>query len=284
MEIKLINGKSLIKQAYKNKKVIYHVNLNNLEWAKAIIMAAKVTNKPVILGASPAAIKYCGGFKTVFNLYCGLIEDLDAANLVILHLDHGSYEDCIQAIKVGFKSVMYDGSLEDFKTNLANTKRICELAKLNDCCVEAEVGRIGSNSKGEYNFGEATKLNEALEMKNAGIDMLAVGIGNVHGQYPQNWGGLNFDLLAELNETLKMPLVLHGGSGISDVQIRKSISLGITKININTELQIINAINLKDYLDSHNIMENKNFNPRKLYKKANEAMQEYVIKLLNGQD
>ncbi|WP_369085731.1 class II fructose-bisphosphate aldolase [Metamycoplasma spumans] len=280
--MELINGRKIVYDAYKNKDVIFHINLNNLEWSKAIISVAKSLNKPVIIGATPAAIKYCGGFNTVFNMIKGLIIDYQANDLVILHLDHGKFEDCIKAIEVGFKSVMYDGSEEDFETNLKNTIKICEIAKLNNCSVEAEVGKIGKSKNSEFYYGELTKIDEAIKLKNAGVDILAVGIGNIHGEYPENWKGLDFDLLRNLNVNLNMPLVLHGGSGISKEDLKKSISLGISKININTELQIINAMALKEYFSNNEIMQNKNYNPRKLYANSNKAMEDYIKSILLG--
>lgn len=280
MEIQNLN--QTLKKIKEENYAILHININNLEWAKFVLLATKEANLDIILGASPSAIKYMGGYKTVVNLVNGLIQDLEIKTNVILHLDHGNYNDCINAINAGFKSIMYDGSKEDFETNILNAKKIVNIAKKLDITVEAEVGRIGLDiSKNKSLDIQKTNIEDAKKLANTGIDLLAVAIGNIHGQYESNWKGLDFELLDKLNQEIKIPLVLHGASGIKEDDIKKAIKLGIKKINFNTELQIANAKALNDFLKNNNFLENKNYNPRILYANSNQAIYKCTLDLLN---
>ncbi|MCV3733550.1 ketose-bisphosphate aldolase [Mycoplasma enhydrae] len=277
----LVNAKEMLNNAYKQKKVVFHININNLEWTKQVLLAAQETSKPIILGVSPSAIKYFGGYKVVYNLVVALIENLSIKVPVCLHLDHGNYEDCLQAIEANFSSIMFDGSKLDFEQNLELSKKIIAKARKKDITVECETGTIGNVNDDRISDIVYTKLEEALKFKEIGVDMLAIGIGNVHGEYPKNWNGINFELLSKINENLQIPLVLHGGSGISENDLKKCISLGITKININTDLQIENAKGLLEYIKNNDILKNKNYNPRKLYKLSNEMIFNKTKELLN---
>ncbi|MBN4089290.1 class II fructose-bisphosphate aldolase [Mycoplasma enhydrae] len=277
----LVNAKEMLNNAYKQKKVVFHININNLEWTKQVLLAAQETSKPIILGVSPSAIKYFGGYKVVYNLVVALIENLSIKVPVCLHLDHGNYEDCLQAIEANFSSIMFDGSKLDFEQNLELSKKIIAKARKKDITVECETGTIGNVNDDRISDIVYTKLEEALKFKEIGVDMLAIGIGNVHGEYPKNWSGINFELLNKINENLQIPLVLHGGSGISENDLKKCISLGITKININTDLQIENAKGLLEYIKNNDILKNKNYNPRKLYKLSNEMIFNKTKELLN---
>lgn len=277
----LVNAKQILNTAYKNKNVVFHININNLEWTKFVLLAAKETNKPIILGVSPSAAKYFGGYNVCYNLVSSLIQDLEIQTPVCLHLDHGNFDDCIKAIDANFPSVMFDGSKLPFEQNLALSKQIYEICNKKNISLECETGRIGGVEDNIVSNVIYTKIEEALEFKKIGIDMLAVGIGNIHGEYPTDWKGINFDLLNQLNKKLKMPLVLHGGSGISKDDIKKCTELGIAKININTELQIENAKALEEFIKNNDIMNNKNYNPRKLYKKANESIFNKTKEILN---
>ncbi|PWC09146.1 fructose-bisphosphate aldolase [Mycoplasmopsis arginini] len=277
----LVNAKEILKKAYENKKVVFHININNLEWTKQVLLAANDSNKPIILGVSPSAAKYFGGYNVCYAVVASLIKDLNITTDVCLHLDHGSYEDCLKALEANFTSLMFDGSKMPFEKNLELSKKVLQLCKEKNVSLECEIGRIGGVEDKIVCKVVYTKISEAVAFKEIGIDMLAIGIGNIHGEYPSDWKGINFNLLKEINDAVKMPLVLHGGSGISEEDIRKCISCGITKININTELQIENAKAINEFIINNNIMEDKNYNPRKLYKKANEALYNKAKELLN---
>ncbi|AZZ65436.1 ketose-bisphosphate aldolase [Metamycoplasma phocicerebrale] len=276
----LVNAKEILKKAYINKKVVFHININNLEWTKQVLLAAQFTKKPIILGLSPSAADYFGGYKVAYNIVVSLIEELKISVPVCLHLDHGNYEDCLMAIESNFSSVMFDGSKLPFEKNLELSKKIIDIAKTKNVSVEFETGRIGGSEDNIISGIVYSKINEALKFKEIGVDMLAIGIGNVHGEYPKNWTGINFKLLKEINEKLQIPLVLHGGSGISKKDIKRCIELGIAKININTDLQIANAKALEEYIQNNNIMENKNYNPRKLYKLSNQRIFDKTVEIL----
>ena len=273
----LVNAKEIVKKAYKGKYAVPHININNLEWTKTILLAAQSQNSPVILGTSEGAVKYMGGMKTIYGMVTGLMQDLKITIPVVLHLDHGSFEGCKQALKEGYTSVMYDGSHEDFKTNYKNTKKIVELAKKYNASVEAEVGSIGGEEDGIVGEGEIANPEEAKKMADLGVDFLAAGIGNIHGPYPASWTSLKFDALKNLSKACGIGMVLHGGSGIPKDQIKKAISLGISKININTELQQANAKAIWDYVESGEAKKGKNFDPRKLYAPGSKAMEQTVI-------
>ena len=273
----LVNAKEIVKKAYKGKYAVPHININNLEWTKTILLAAQSQNSPVILGTSEGAVKYMGGMKTIYGMVTGLMQDLKITIPVVLHLDHGSFEGCKQALKEGYTSVMYDGSHEDFKTNYKNTKKFVELAKKYNASVEAEVGSIGGEEDGIVGEGEIANPEEAKKMADLGVDFLAAGIGNIHGPYPASWTSLKFDALKNLSKACGIGMVLHGGSGIPKDQIKKAISLGISKININTELQQANVKAIWDYVESGEAKKGKNFDPRKLYAPGSKAMEQTVI-------
>ena len=259
------NADLMLKDALENKYAIAHVNANNLEWTKAIIEVANETNTPVIIGYSLSAIHYMGGYKTVADLVKNLCAELNTNNVPIaLHLDHGSYEGCIAAINAGFTSIMFDGSKLPFESNYHQTIELINKTKIHGMSLEAEIGQIGS----DYNSGELVDVEEAkLLGRLPGLTCMAVGIGNIHGLYPQDWKGLDFNLLKEVHDVIPdMPLVLHGGTGIDDEQIKKAISLGIAKININTECQIAFQRALRIYFEEKRDLDNdkKGYDPRKI--------------------
>lgn len=274
--MKLVNAKKMIADAFKNKYAIPHININNLEWAKVVLQTAQKLNSPVIVATSEGAIKYMGGMKTVVGLVNGLMEDLKITVPVALHLDHGSYNACLQAMELGYTSVMYDGSHETFEVNYENTKKLMEVAKAKDISFEAEVGTIGGEEDGIVGKGEIADPQQAAQMASLGIDMLAAGIGNIHGPYPVEWKTLDFEALKNIEAAAKIGLVLHGGSGIPQEQVAKAISLGISKVNVNTELQQANAYAIWAFVESGEAKKGKNFDPRKLYANGTLAMAKVV--------
>ncbi|MDK2819278.1 MAG: class II fructose-1,6-bisphosphate aldolase [Mycoplasmataceae bacterium] len=273
---KLVNAKKIVADAFKNKYAVPHININNLEWTKTVLLTAQSENSPIILGTSEGAVKYMGGYNTVVGMVNGLISDLKITVPVVLHLDHGSKEGALLALEAGYTSVMYDGSHETFEINYQNTKEVVELAKKYNASVEAEVGSIGGEEDGIVGDGEIASPDEAIKMTKLGIDFLAAGIGNIHGPYPTSWKSLNFDALISLSKACGIGMVLHGGSGIPSDQIKKSIQNGIAKININTELQISNAHAIWKYVESGEAKKGKNFDPRKLYAPGIKAMEQTV--------
>lgn len=273
----LVNAKDMIKKAFENKYAIPHININNLEWTKTILLAAQEANSPIILGTSEGAVKYMGGYKTVYGMVTGLMNDLNITIPVVLHLDHGSFEATKIALENGYTSVMYDGSHETFEKNYENAMEVVKLAKKHNASVEVEVGSIGGEEDGIIGAGEIANPEEAKKMAELGIDFLAAGIGNIHGPYPKEWKSLNFEALSNLSQACGIGMVLHGGSGIPKDQIQKAISLGISKININTELQQANAKAIWDYVDSGEAKKGKNFDPRKLYAPGIAAMKQTVL-------
>lgn len=275
-ESKLVNAKKIVADAFKNKYAVPHININNLEWTKTVLLTAQSENSPIILGTSEGAVKYMGGYNTVVGMVNGLISDLKITVPVVLHLDHGSKEGALLALDAGYTSVMYDGSHETFEVNYKNTKDVVELAKKYNASVEAEVGSIGGEEDGIIGDGEIASPDEAIKMTKLGIDFLAAGIGNIHGPYPASWKSLNFDALTSLAKACGIGMVLHGGSGIPSDQIKKSIQNGIAKININTELQISNAHAIWQYVESGEAKKGKNFDPRKLYAPGIKAMEQTV--------
>ncbi|TPE58068.1 class II fructose-bisphosphate aldolase family protein [[Mycoplasma] falconis] len=273
----MTNGKEIVKNLYKQGKAILHINANNLEWIKNILEVFNELREDVIIGFSPSAIKYMGGYKTCLNLVENLIEDLNIQIKAIPHLDHGNFYQCLKAINTGFKSVMFDGSHLPFEENYEKTKQLIDISKKNNVTVEAEVGLIGGQEDGIENLKcMLTDLKEAQKMKELGVDYLAVGINNYHGRYPEKWDGLNFTKLEELNNSLKIPLVLHGSSGIDLQEIKKAVKLGISKININTALQEVNAFAIKEYLEKYDLNKGKNYDPRKIYGFASEKVKQYL--------
>lgn len=272
----LVNAKSMIKDAFEKRYAIPHININNLEWAKTVLLTAQKYNSPIIVATSEGAVKYMGGLTTVVGIVKGLVKDLNITVPVVLHLDHGSFQGCLAAIEAGYSSVMYDGSHETFDINYANTQQLMEIANAKDISVEVEVGTIGGEEDGIIGNGDIADPEEAKKMSALKITMLAAGIGNIHGPYPPEWKSLNFEALDAIREAAKIGLVLHGGSGIPKEQIAKAISLGISKININTELQQANAKAIIEYVESGEAKKGKNFDPRKLYANGIKAMEEVV--------
>lgn len=270
------NAKEMLKKAYEGKYAIPHINTNNLEWSKAILLTAQEMNSPVIIATSEGAVKYMGGFNVCAQMIKALVKDLNITVPVAIHLDHGSFEGAFKAVEAGYTSIMYDGSHEDFETNYSNTKKLVELAKKHNLSIEAEVGTIGGEEDGIVGNGEFADPTEAKKMADLGIDVLAAGIGNIHGPYPSTWKTLNFERLELISKTIGMGVVLHGGSGIPSEQIKKAISLGVAKINVNTELQQANAKAVWAYVESGEAKKGKNFDPRKLYANGFKAMCETV--------
>ncbi len=270
---RLVSATSMLNKAKQHKYAVGHFNINNLEWTKAILEVAQSTNTPIIIGVSEGAIKYMGGFNTVANMVNGLLEDLNITIPIALHLDHGqTIESVKKAIDAGFSSVMYDGSHRTFEENIENTKIVLEYAQKHEVSVETEIGSIGGEEDGVIGNGELGNPEEAKIMAKTGINFLAAGIGNIHGEYPSNWKSLSFDTLKELSEASNLPMVLHGGSGIPQEQVKKAISLGISKINVNTELQIAFCKGLRNYFDNNKDKEHKGFDPRKILKVGSEEI------------
>ncbi|MBP1581251.1 MAG: class II fructose-1,6-bisphosphate aldolase [Oscillospiraceae bacterium] len=273
----LVSAKEMLDKAKAGKYAIGHININNLEWAKAVLTTAQECNSPVILGVSEGAGKYMGGYKTVVGMVNGLLDELNITVPVALHLDHGSYEGAIECLEKGFSSVMFDGSKYPIEENIEKTKDIIRRAKELGCSVEAEVGAIGGEEDGVTGNGEVADPQECKMIADLGVDMLAAGIGNIHGVYPPNWKGLNLDVLAEIQKlTGAMPLVLHGGTGIPDEMVKEAISLGVSKINVNTECQIVFAEATRKYIEAGKDHEKKGYDPRKLLKPGYEAIKEKV--------
>lgn len=269
----LVSAKEMLIKAREGKYAIGQFNINNLEWTKAILLTAQENNSPVILGVSEGAGKYMGGYNAVVGMVNGLMKDLNITVPVALHLDHGSYEGAKKTIEAGFSSVMFDGSHYPFEENIAKTKEIVKLAHSKGISVEAEVGSIGGEEDGVIGAGEVADPQECKAISELGIDFLAAGIGNIHGKYPENWTGLNFEVLGEINKaTGSMPLVLHGGSGIPDEMIKEAISLGVAKINVNTECQIVFAEATRKYIEEGKDLQGKGYDPRKLLAPGFEAI------------
>ncbi|WP_455539598.1 class II fructose-1,6-bisphosphate aldolase [Terrisporobacter sp.] len=273
----LVSAKEMLVKAREGKYAVGQFNINNLEWTKAILLTAQENNSPVILGVSEGAGKYMGGYNTVVGMVNGLMKDLSITVPVALHLDHGSYEGAKKTIEAGFSSVMFDGSHYPFEENIAKTRELVELAHSKGISVEAEVGSIGGEEDGVIGAGEVADPQECKAISELGIDFLAAGIGNIHGKYPENWTGLNFEVLGEINKaTGSMPLVLHGGSGIPDEMIKEAISLGVAKINVNTECQIVFAEATRKYIEEGKDLQGKGFDPRKLLAPGFEAIKACV--------
>jgi fructose-bisphosphate aldolase class II len=267
----------MLKDAKAGKYAVGHFNINNLEWTKAILLTAQELNSPVILGVSEGAGKYMCGFKTVTAMVDAMVDELGITVPVALHLDHGSYEGALKCIEAGFSSVMFDGSHYGIEENIEKTKEIIALAHSKGISVEAEVGAIGGEEDGVIGGGEVADPEECKMIADLGVDMLAAGIGNIHGKYPANWKGLRFDVLANIQElTGEMPLVLHGGTGIPADMIKEAISLGVSKINVNTECQLAFADATRKYIEAGKDLEGKGFDPRKLLAPGFEAIKATV--------
>ena len=273
----LVSAKEMLTKAKAGHYAVGQFNINNLEWTKAALLTAQECNSPIILGVSEGAGKYMTGFKTVAAMVKAMIETLGITVPVALHLDHGSYDGALACIDAGFSSVMFDGSHYGIEENIQKTKEIIEIAHSKGISVEAEVGAIGGEEDGVIGNGEVADPDECKMIADLGVDMLAAGIGNIHGKYPANWAGLNFDVLAKIQEkTGTMPLVLHGGTGIPEDMIKKAISLGVAKINVNTECQLAFADATRKYIEAGKDLEGKGFDPRKLLAPGAEAIKATV--------
>ena len=274
----LVSAKEMLEKAHAGHYAVGQFNINNLEWTKMILLAAQETNSPVILGVSEGAGKYMTGYKTVADMVKAMIDEMGITVPVALHLDHGSYEGAKKCIEAGFSSVMFDGSHYPFEENVEKSKEIIALAHSQGISVECEVGAIGGEEDGVIGGGEVADPEECAKIAALGVDMLAAGIGNIHGKYPENWKCLNFDVLAEIQaKTNGKPLVLHGGSGIPTDMIKKAISLGVSKINVNTECQLVFADATRKYIEAGKDLEGKGFDPRKLLAPGCNAIKELVI-------
>ncbi len=273
----LVSAKDMLTKAKEGKYAVGQFNINNLEWTKAVLLTAQELNSPVILGVSEGAGKYMCGYKTVVGMVNGMLEELQITVPVALHLDHGSYEGALKCIEAGFSSVMFDGSHYAIDENIAKTKELIAIAGAKGISVEAEVGSIGGEEDGVVGAGEVADPNECKQIADLGVTMLAAGIGNIHGKYPANWGGLNFEVLAKIQElTGTMPLVLHGGTGIPEDMIQQAISLGVSKINVNTECQLSFADATRKYIEAGKDQQGKGFDPRKLLAPGFEAIKATV--------
>ena len=269
----LVSAAEMLKKAKAGHYAVGQFNINNLEWTKAILTAAEETKSPVILGVSEGAGKYMAGYKTVVGMVNGMLEEMKITVPVALHLDHGTYEGCQKCIEAGFSSIMFDGSHYPIEENVAKTKELAVIRKEKGMSLEAEVGSIGGEEDGVVGAGECADPNECKMIADLGVDMLAAGIGNIHGVYPENWQGLSFETLDAIQAlTGDMPLVLHGGTGIPDDMIKKAISLGVAKINVNTECQLVFAEATRKYIEAGKDKEKKGFDPRKLSKPGAEAI------------
>ena len=273
----LVTAKEMLAKARDGKYAVGHFNINNLEWTKAILQTAEELRSPVILGVSEGAGKYMGGYKTVVGMVNGMLEELNITVPVALHLDHGSYEGCLKCIEAGFSSIMFDGSHYPIEENVEKTKELIRICREKGMSLEAEVGAIGGEEDGVVGMGECADPNECKMIADLGVDMLAAGIGNIHGKYPANWQGLSFEILAAVKEKVgDMPLVLHGGTGIPEDMIKKAISLGVAKINVNTECQLAFADATRKYIEAGKDLEGKGFDPRKLLAPGAAAIKETV--------
>ena len=273
----LVTAKEMLEKARDGKYAVGHFNINNLEWTKAILQTAEELRSPVILGVSEGAGKYMTGFKTVVGMVNGMLEEMKITVPVALHLDHGTYEGCLKCIDAGFSSIMFDGSPYPIEENVEKTKELIRICREKGMSLEAEVGAIGGEEDGVIGMGECADPNECKMIADLGVDMLAAGIGNIHGKYPANWKGLSFETLAAVKEAVgDMPLVLHGGTGIPEDMIKKAISLGVAKINVNTECQLAFADATRKYIEAGKDLEGKGFDPRKLLAPGAEAIKATV--------
>ena len=274
----LTSAKEMLNKARKEKYAVGQFNINNLEWTKAILLTAQENNSPVILGVSEGAGKYMTGYKTVAAMVSAMIEELNITVPVALHLDHGSYEGAKACIEAGFSSIMFDGSHYPIAENIEKTSELIKVCNEKGLSLEAEVGSIGGEEDGVIGKGEVADPAECKQIADLGVTMLAAGIGNIHGKYPANWAGLDFDALAKIEEAVgtDMPLVLHGGTGIPEDMIKKAISLGVAKINVNTECQLAFQEATRKYIEAGKDLEGKGFDPRKLLAPGFEAIKATV--------
>ena len=273
-----VNAKEMLTDARKNHYAVGHFNLNNMESVRAFLLAAEENRSPIILGVSGGTAKYMGGYKTIADMVRDFMEYLKITVPVCTHVDHGTYEEALAAIEGGFTSVMFDGSKCSFEENIEKTRTIVRLAHEKNITVEAEVGAIGGEEDGRISMGECADPEQCRLIADLGVDFLAAGIGNIHGKYPANWPGLRFDVLAAIQEkTGELPLVLHGGSGIPDDMIRKAITLGVSKINVNTECQIAFTGATRKYIEEGKDRTGKGFAPRALLAPGLEATKRKCI-------
>ena len=273
----LVSAKEMLEKARAGKYAVGQFNINNLEWTKSILLTAQELNSPVILGVSEGAGKYMTGFKTVAAMVSAMIDELNITVPVALHLDHGTYEGCYKCIKAGFSSIMFDGSHYPIEENIEKTKELVKIAHAMGLSLEAEVGSIGGEEDGVVGMGECADPKECKAIADLGIDFLAAGIGNIHGKYPANWQGLNFEVLENVKKEVgDMPLVLHGGTGIPADMIKNAISLGVAKINVNTECQLSFAAATRKYVEEGKDLQGKGFDPRKLLAPGAEAIKATV--------
>ena len=273
----LVSATEMLKKAKAGHYAVGQFNINDLEWTKAVLTAAEELRSPVILGVSEGAGKYMAGYRTVVGMVNGMIKEMDISVPVALHLDHGSYEGCLKCIDAGFSSVMFDGSHYPIEENIEKTTELVKLCHGKGLSIEAEVGSIGGEEDGVVGMGECADPKECKMIADLGVDFLAAGIGNIHGKYPANWKGLNFDALAKTKELIgDLPLVLHGGTGIPADMIKKAISLGVAKINVNTECQLYFQEATRKYIEEGKDLEGKGFDPRKLLAPGFEAIKVIV--------
>lgn len=273
----LVSATEMLQKAVAGHYAVGQFNINNLEWTKSILATAQECNSPVILGVSEGAGKYMTGFKTVAAMVKAMIEEMNITVPVTLHLDHGTYEGCYKCIKAGFSSIMFDGSHFPIEENIEKTKELVKVAHAMGMSIEAEVGSIGGEEDGVVGAGEIADPQECKKIADLGVDFLAAGIGNIHGKYPANWKGLDFDALAKTKELIgDLPLVLHGGTGIPADMIKKAISLGVAKINVNTECQLYFQEATRKYIEEGKDLQGKGFDPRKLLAPGAEAIKVIV--------
>lgn len=273
----LVSAKDMLEKAREGKYAVGQFNINNLEWTKSVLLTAEELKSPVILGVSEGAGKYMTGFKTVAAMVRAMMEELNITVPVALHLDHGTYDGCYKCIKAGFSSIMFDGSHYPIEENIEKTKELVKVAHAMGLSLEAEVGSIGVEEDGVVGLGECADPRECKAIADLGIDFLAAGIGNIHGKYPENWPGLRFDVLEQVKAAVgDMPLVLHGGTGIPEDMIKKAISLGVAKINVNTECQLSFAAATREYIEAGKDLKGKGFDPRKLLAPGADAIRATV--------
>ena len=273
----LVSAKEMLQKAKAGHYAVGQFNINNLEWTKAILLTAEELKSPVILGVSEGAGKYMTGFKTVADMVKAMIEGLNITVPVALHLDHGTYDGCYKCIEAGFSSIMFDGSHYPIDENVAKTKELVQVCAEKGLSLEAEVGSIGGEEDGVVGAGECADPQECKMIADLGVEMLAAGIGNIHGKYPANWAGLSFETLDAIQQlTGEMPLVLHGGTGIPEDMIKKAIDLGVSKINVNTECQLSFAAATREYIEAGKDQQGKGYDPRKLLAPGTEAIKATV--------
>ena len=274
---RLVSAKDMLNKAREGKYAVGQFNINNLEWTKAILLTAQELKSPGILGVSEGAGKYMCGYKTVVGMVEGMLDELNITVPVALHLDHGTFEGAKACINAGFSSIMFDGSHYPIEENIAKTTALVNTCDVLGISLEAEVGSIGGEEDGVIGAGECADPNECKQIADLGVTMLAAGIGNIHGKYPENWAGLSFDTLAAVKEKVgDMPLVLHGGTGIPEDMIKKAISLGVAKINVNTECQLAFQAATRKYVEEGKDQQGKGFDPRKLLAPGFEAIKATV--------